>query len=104
MTKNKEWPTNPHVAVGFSSIIEPVIEAIRKTHNVERIEGTGHEWSGLPLGKRDRSTCVDPSEKLSKEQLVYSEIDKGQSALSTIITIAIQLGIEQGRRLERRGS
>jgi hypothetical protein len=58
-------------------------------------------WTGYDVGEDTKVGCFSPHEALAKNNLAFQEEDQGRDALDALIQIAIQLGIEQGRRLER---
>ena len=98
----KDWPDNGKPA-DFGELAESVYPAITFAYRLERInEGQAIPWKGHTIGKEDLATCFAPDEQLSAENLRYDEEDQGRDALQVLIGIAMQLGIEQGRRMTRQ--
>ena len=86
----------------FAHIADPCIEAMRfAIKNGKRVNKTGIKWTGLGLGEKDRCTCIEPSEWLDAHNLNFAWEEHNQDAIERIIIIAIQLGVEQGRRLQK---
>ena len=95
----KQWPAK-NKSVNFYELCEPICKAIRFAYQLTRQnEGVSLPWDGLTIGERELVTCFSPDERLSKEQLEYDEEDQGRDALDVLVGLAIQLGIEQGRRM-----
>lgn len=66
-----------------------------------RNQGRSIPWSGPPIGRHEAATSLEAKNRLSAKMLEYSKEDQGRDALDEIIGVAIQLGIEQGRRCFR---
>ena len=95
----KDWPEDGKT-VDFSEMADSVVDAIRFAYTLERKnDGQAIPWDGLNIGERDLATCFDPETALSAENLQYDDEDQGRDALRVLVGIALQLGIEQGRRL-----
>ncbi len=93
------WPKDDK-HVSFCKLTEPVCKAIRKAYKLTpRNYGDKIKWTGFVLPERIAATCLPYDEVLTREQLEYSEQDQGRDPLEEIVGIAVQLGIEQGRRL-----
>ena len=96
-----KWPSNPRETVAFSALAEPIIKAIRWGYKLSRRRrGEDVPYEGLDLGKSMKASCLPPDELLRAENLDYSEEDQGRDLLEELVGLAIQLGIEQGRRIE----
>ena len=95
---NKPWPNNGQT-VSFQDMVKPIVDAISFAYQLQRQnKSTDIPWSGLDIGNDLKATCFNPDERLSAEQLNYSNEDQGRTALEEIVGIAVQLGMEQGRR------
>ncbi len=95
----KEWPED-NKTVMFDELTEPIIKAIRFAYDVTRKnENKDIPWEGLDIGKSARACCFSPPEALAASNLRYSLDDQGRDALEEIVGLAVQLGIEQGRRV-----
>lgn len=100
MGKAREWPADGS-PVKFDFIAEPVVKAMRHCYRMKRRnKDSDAPWSGLPLGRREQASCLNPKEALTAKSLAYVKEDQFRSAVEVIIGVAIQLGIEQGRRME----
>lgn len=97
----KKWPqTGP---VRFTDLIDPVRKAIKFAYDLKRKNQTKDiPWRGYNIGKRERCGSPSPDEKLTQKSLAWVLDDQGRDALDEILCVAIQLGIEQGRRVERQ--
>ncbi|MHA1471071.1 MAG: hypothetical protein ACTSSP_11005, partial [Candidatus Asgardarchaeia archaeon] len=64
----------------------------------DKVYEEGIEWEGLDRGKTERCANIHPSETLDAWHLTYSKEDQGRDVYEEIIGLAVQLGMEQGRR------
>jgi len=95
------WPKNDK-HMSFENLTKPVWRAIRKAYKLTSKDyGESIKWTGPKLPKSMGATCLSYDELLTRENLEYSEQDQGRDPLEELIGIAVQLGIEQGRRLAK---
>ena len=102
---DKPWPKSGPVS--FSELTEPVVAAIEQAYRIrlkEEVLDGGIEWTGFDIGEPDKVCCFSPSESLNGFNLRYSYTDQGRNPLEEIVGVAVQLGIEQGRRLQAERS
>jgi hypothetical protein len=93
--KMKEWPDNDEV-VNFEELTGPVVQAIQEAYKLIPLDVShGIEWTGLNIGKKLLAHSFSPEEALSATYLPHGD----RSPLEVIVGIAVQLGIEQGRRM-----
>ncbi len=98
---NKPWPKGGKT-VSFHEITEPIMNALRFAYSLHRKnEEKDIPWEGLDIGESQKATCFVPDENLSADSLAFQLEDQGRTPLEVIVGIAVQLGIEQGRRVER---
>jgi hypothetical protein len=94
MTKLLQWPVDGMPSA--TELVRPVVDAIRRSHDV-RFNGTSAKYTGYEIGESELATSFSPSE------LTVRELRRGdESPLFRLVLVAFQLGIEQGRRLERK--
>lgn len=97
-----KWPEDEAEPLSFDAITRPLIKAIKYAYKLERRnKGKSIPWSGPEIGRPELAICLPAKEKLSAKMLAYSEDDQGRDALEEIVGLAVQLGIEQGRRIFR---
>lgn len=95
----KPWPKDKS-PVYFCDLADSIVSAIKFAYKLSRKNrGKSIPWKGYNIGKDDRATCLTPDEQLSAEGLEFNDEDQGRSAIEVIVGLAIQLGIEQGRRI-----
>lgn len=88
--------------LSFEELTEPVCKAIRFAYGLKRKNRDKDiAWSGPTLRS---ANALPPEEALKSENLLYCEEDQGRDALMEIVGLAIQLGIEQGRRITMTGN
>lgn len=98
-TKN-EW-NQDYKSEDFGSICDPLLEAMAFIYKplVRQNEDKDFEWNGLPLGGREQACCWSPTATFKAENMAEQEEDQGRTPFEQLLIIAVQLGIEQGRRL-----
>lgn len=97
-----EWPAEGKTAY-FDDLVQPILKAIRFAYRTTRKnENKDIKWTGLPLTLTSiLAGCPQIEDHLTAESLDYDKNDQGRSALEVLVGCAVQLGIEQGTRMER---
>lgn len=97
--KVKDWPKDGSPAV-FEDLNNAVRDVVRHCYTIRRKnKDKDVAWKGPEFPECMRATCIPFDLALQADNLKYSQEDQGRSAMDVIIDIAIQLGIEQGRRM-----
>ncbi|HUC87613.1 MAG TPA: hypothetical protein VMR95_00500 [Candidatus Binatia bacterium] len=98
---DKEWPEG-NETVAHQDLVMPLRIALEYLYELRpRIDTGDVPYDGYNIGKRERAQSFSPSERLTTEQLDESEDnDSDRDPATEIISLAVQLGMEQGRRLE----
>lgn len=97
-TGGKEWPNHNKMAI-FADIADPVVKALKVAMKKNRaVYKDGIMWTGLKQGKLTEVTTLSPPATLHAKNLSYSKSDQGRDVFTEIVAIAVQLGMEQGRR------
>lgn len=100
----KQWPANG-ATVLFSELVESVRECVDYHYRLSRKNTVDPmDYQGYDIGTSAKATSLSPAEALSLEQLDYDLTSQDRDAMDVIIGIAIQLGVEQGIRLESTNS
>lgn len=100
--KGKKWP-DKFGLVRFSSIVDPLRDALQTAMEKEdKVYEEGIEWNGLELGGRESATVFQPEAALHAQNLKHSKDSQDRDVFTEILSIAVRLGVEQGRR-EIRG-
>lgn len=98
----KKWPKNPNETVRFDELVTPLRKAVKYAYKLTRINVKKDiPWTGYEHGDYIGTTNPDPEEMLNRRWQSH-EREQGRSPIDTILAIAVQLGIEQGMRLERQ--
>lgn len=93
----KKWPKDDKPA-SFEDLTKPFELAIKFAFKLTRKnKDLGIPYSGYDNG--DLTGCPGIQQLFSKESLDYNLGDQGRDALTVIVQAAIQVGIEQGRRI-----
>lgn len=99
----KGWPKDICKPVDYEKLIDPVVAAIKATHNLTRKnEGKPIPWKGFEETTTTGRACSYTflKEILSKDSLKYNA-ERDRDLLTVLVMVGVSLGIEQGRRLER---
>lgn len=100
----KKWPKNPTETVYFDDLTSPVKKALMfvlKNGGKKIADDVVIPYKGYNIGKKDLVCSFDPVTKLSPERRAYDRDEQGRDIFDLLIGVAVQLGIEQGRRLTR---
>jgi hypothetical protein len=101
MSNPVKWPEDG-TPLDYQSLADAIMKAIRFAYDLTRKNPhRSVPWVGPPIGQNERANSLEARERLSAAQLKYSEENQGRDALDEIIGVAIQIGIEQGRRIYR---
>ena len=113
-----KWPDGNKTA-DFDAITGPIVQALADaignkmvwTEPVKRRGGyafssgtssiKGIDYNGLDILDNLKHVCQSPDKRLSREGLQFDWEDQGRHPVEVIVGLAVQLGIEQGRRIER---
>jgi hypothetical protein len=99
----KCWPKDETEYVPFEELITPLVKAMHHCYNLKRIhKNVDFKYDGYELSFHEAATNPQADDALSAETLKWREEEHGHEAFETILQIAFQLGVEQGRRLERK--
>lgn len=90
----KPWPENDE-PVPLEDLVKPLVSAL---WNI--IGMADSKYDGYDVGDRHINVAADWS--LSPEGLAWLMEDQGIGEIQTALTVAVQLGIEQGRRIEKQ--
>lgn len=102
--KTMEWPADNGLFM-FENLSKSVRDALTQAYSLRRKSKKKNIiWSGPPTPQNMKTSVGEFEERLSASSLAYGEDDQGEDALDVIISIAIQLGMEQGRRFHIRNS
>jgi len=95
----------------FETMVLPFVEAIKFAYTMTRTnEGKNIPYDGYDIGRSEKAGSYGPEQTLSAGNLKYSKEEQCRDALTEILGLMMQIGIEQGRRmalndvLERLGS
>ncbi len=95
----RKWPKDNKPAT-FCDLADAVTKGIRFAYSLKRRnQDRSVPWTGPDTGQSTKVACPTPKEWLSKKILAFNLEDQGRDALDVLVAIAVQLGIEQGRRM-----
>ncbi len=100
MRESKAWPAKG--TANFEDLTGPVCEAIRFAYDLSRKnQSRPIPWTGYTIGAQELVGGSPPHLRLERDNLYYDQHDQGRPALEVLVGIAVQMGIEQGRRMEQ---
>lgn len=94
-----DWPADD-CNLSFWELTNPVCAALKKIYSLKRKNHGDVEWTGPSTPKFLLSTSLTFEERLSKDMLDYDEHEQGRDPLEILVGIAVQLGMEQERRMK----
>ncbi|MEK7598499.1 MAG: hypothetical protein AAB487_02085 [Patescibacteria group bacterium] len=99
-SKMKKWPERG--TVSYPKLIDPILNVLKQAYRFRRKNlGKDIIYRGYDIGEAEQVTCFSPDERLTAKNLKWAQ-EQGRPALTEIIGIAFHLGMEQGRRLEKK--
>lgn len=100
--KMKKWPENPSELLAYNVIVEPLKDILRKGYRLFRKdEVKNFEYEGFNIGKHELQNHPSPRARFS-EKCLEEEKKLGHSLIDVVLNIMFLMGVEQGRRAERR--
>lgn len=101
-TKMKRWPENPAELLPYKDIAGPLKEILTKGYRLFRKdEVKAFEYEGFNIGKQELKSQPSPRVRFSQTCLEY-EKKFGANLIDVVLNVMFLMGIEQGRRAERR--
>lgn len=101
-TKMKRWPDNPTELVPYKDLAGPLKEALNKGYRLfRREEVKSVDYDGFNIGKHELINTPSSRERLS-EKLLEQDKKSGTNLIDVVLNLMFLLGVEQGRRAERR--
>ena len=96
----KAWPDDEKETVPFSELVKGVRLALTAAYKLTTRPIKSVPYRGYDIGDGTKISCSVPAERLSEEGL-KREKEYGRDVLQVLLETAVQLGIEQGRRIKR---
>lgn len=95
----KQW-NKENKPEDFYNIIDPLINAVLFSYQlVRQNQGKNIPYDGMDIGDNEKATCLSPDVLFNSSHIETMELEYDKSLIDTIICLAVQLGIEQGRRI-----
>jgi len=102
----KKWSKDEKELVDMDDILEPLCRAMKHCYKLKRINATkDFPYDGYNLPDDALCMSVSPKTALSAKW-IRMQLENGftdMKAYKIILMLAFQLGIEQGRRIQKRG-
>lgn len=97
----RAWPSDGST-VDFGDLVEPLRTALGFCYSLTRKNATEDvPYDGYDIGDSIKHVCFSADERLTAFQMSYDETEQGRDAAEVILSLAVQLGYEQGRRSVR---
>jgi len=102
--KMKNWPEDSSELLPYNDIIFSFKDVLRQGYRLMRKdEVKGFDYHGFNIGKKELESNPSPRARLSQKFLEY-EKKFGHTLLDVVLNMVFLMGVEQGRRAERRDS
>lgn len=96
----KNWPSDETLGVPFEDLIFPVKKIVLEGYRMERLPIKQFTYTGYNIGEPERLYYPSPVERFTTRWLTNDEKFK-RTLLDNALQVAFQLGMEQGRRLDK---
>lgn len=93
-----DWPGDGS-PTQFTSIVDPLRDAVDHLYELRRLPEKDVPWTGLEIGQRELGGNYGAVERLTAASLRYDEEEQDRDPMRVLLGLAVQLGIEQGRRI-----
>lgn len=97
----KRWPSNQLDLVIYNDLISPLKSIIYSGYKLIRNKKSSFEYNGYNIGDFDLQSNPSMSERFS-EKFLEEEKKSNRTLLDNVLNAAFLLGMEQGRRVERK--
>ena len=100
----KAWPSDGSM-VAFEEIVDPIVQSIRFFYSTEPKFDLDDEscdnlqipWNSYNIGRDALAVCFPPDVRLTAKMLRKAQ-ERGRDPLVEMISLAVQVGMEQGKR------
>ena len=94
-----DWPKDDGT-MRFWELTNPVCAAIKEIYTMKRRKHGDIKWTGPATPEFLLATALTFDERLTKEMLDYDENEQDREPLEILVGFAVQLGMEQERRMK----
>lgn len=101
--KDKKWPDSS-ILTAFSEIIEPLKSILEEGYTLKRKAQKTFEYFGYNYGKIESKFFPSAKDRLTESGLKNEKTKHNRNLIDVILHITYLLGIEQGRRAERKAA
>lgn len=99
--KMKKWSDNPTALVQYQNLIKPLKQILDTGYRLFRKDVQHFDYDGYNIGKNELAIFPSPKNQLSGKFL-EKNTQRGNNLIDIVLNIAFLLGMEQGRRAERK--
>jgi hypothetical protein len=99
--KMKKWSDDPSVLVQYIKLISPLKDVINKGYKLIRNDVKSFDYEGYNIGKQELEVFPSPKNQFTEKYLA-KENNRNVKLIDIVLHIAFLLGVEQGRRSERK--
>lgn len=100
--KMRKWPENLSELLPYQEIVSPLKDIIRQGYRLWRKDDVKtFDYIGYNIGKQELVAQPPPNVRLS-EKFLEREKKEGHHLIDVVLNIMFLMGVEQGRRAERR--
>lgn len=93
----KQWPKNGKT-VDAEKLLDPLAKILRKAYKQKPDINLDFDYKGFRLF----GNVIQPDETFNKEFLTRQLEDQGYDLIDSVLNTALQYGIEQGRRIDKK--
>jgi hypothetical protein len=100
--KMKKWPDDPTELIAYEKLVFPLKDILRRGYRLFRKdEVVNFDYDGYDIGKLEREFYPPPNYRFT-EKFLKEENFRGKKLMDVVLSVMFLLGVEQGRRAERK--
>lgn len=99
--KLKEWPKDPTALINYNDIVNPLKDIISQGYRLFRKDAKDFKYCGYNIGSNELNISPPPQYRFAEEFLA-ADTKVGKRLIDAVLHILFLLGVEQGRRAERK--
>lgn len=101
-SKMKKWPEDSSVLVNYEELAHPLKRILDQGYRLFRKdEKKEFDYDGFNIGKNELTVSPPPKFRFTEKLLKYDKTH-GRNLIDVVLNVMFLLGVEQGRRAERR--
>jgi hypothetical protein len=99
----KEWPKDRLAIIDYEDLVRPIKKIIDLGYSFKRKKDIkSFDYDGYEIGELELEVCPSPKYRFTEELLAIEKEKSSRNLIDVALNVVYLLGIENGRRVERR--